>query len=327
MVQWAGDAAYIFAWGEAHKDKFEQLFKKTEIKLVGNPRFDPYLDTSIAEALYPSRVELADRYSLPLDKEWVLFALDFPLLFADRTRLDELMNRGDLSKDRLTVVRETYRILKKWMRKLVSEKVSSSVLIVRPHPGSNLEQIKSDFGGENSSVRYIRGGGIPPWIIAADRYMTRASTSVVEAWIADTPTALINKDKHISAGLDRNHLNETERSIGTYPEFRAYINNFVDENSRTLHHDFLSHHYRLDGRSARRTAQEIHQITSSQEGNTSYIGGHIKNMFEHLKFATKKLINESRINRWKPFERPNDEFLSQKQAQIKIDCVKKSIKK
>jgi surface carbohydrate biosynthesis protein len=321
MVQWTGKGDYIFAWGQAHKQRFEELFSELSVVLTGNPRFDPYFDSSIAEALYPSRRELAERHGLPLDKNWVLVALDFPLIFSSENRLEELIERGDLSQGRVDVTRKVYRLLKGWMQRFVAEKGRETVLIMRPHPGSNLNQIEQDFGGETETVCYIKGGGLPPWILAANRYVTRASTSVMEAWLADTPTALIHREMHIDGGNVRPHILEAETSLDSYSEFCDFINSRRREGSRDRHHNFLASHYRLDGRSAWRTAQKLQEIASQQEGEPRYRGGTAENVAEHAKFAVKKFLNESGLNRWNPFERPNGEFLSQRRAQRKVDSI------
>jgi surface carbohydrate biosynthesis protein len=320
MVQWADKSDYLFAWGEAHEHKFEELFNEPDVRLTGNPRFDPYLDASIAHALYPSRQQLAKRYNLDASQAWILLALDFPLLFRPEDRLKRLIERGDLSTQRLRLTREIYEFLSGWIRRFVTED-HDVTLIVRPHPGSDLKQIKQDFGGETESVRYIRGGAIPPWIIASDRYVTRASTSIVEAWIADTRAALIQKDKAINEGEVRPHLREAEKSIDSYSEFKNYIEDGGHGGSRTMHHDFLSSHYRLDGRSALRTAQELKQIASEQKTSVTYSGGRAENLLEHAKFATKKFLNESGLNRWNPLDRPNDEFLSKDRARRKVESI------
>lgn len=322
MVQWAGKKSdYIFAWGQAHKQRFEELFSGPNVVLTGNPRFDPYFDSSIAETLYPSRKELAERHGLPLDKDWVLVALDFPLVFSSESRLEELIERGDLTKERIEVTRKVYRILQGWMQRLVAERGRETILIMRPHPGSDLEQIKQDFGGETKSVRYIKGGGLPPWILAADRFVTRASTSVMEAWLADTPAALIHTDMHIEGGNARPHVLEAETCLNSYSEVRDFITSGRREESRDRHHNFLDFHYQLDGRSSWRTARRLQEIASQQEGEPRYRGGTAENVAEHAKFAVKKFLNESGLNRWNPFDRPNSEFLSQRRARRKVDSI------
>jgi surface carbohydrate biosynthesis protein len=325
MVQWSRESDYIFAWGEAHKRRFEKLFSKPEVVLTGNPRLDAYFESDVARALYPSRSELAKQYELPSSKEWILFALDFPLLFQNEDRIQELVGRGDLKKGQLRLSREIYFTIKDWMRKFVASAPDSTVLIVRPHPGSDLKQIKHDFGGETDSVRFIRGGGMPPWILAADRYVSRASTSVVEAWLADVPTALIQKNRPIEAGLARPHLTEAQANLSSYTEFRRFIAGTERKSSRRQHHEFLSDHYCLDGRSSFRTARHLCEIAERQPDDPDYSGRRIEDIVEHGKFFLKKVINESGANRWNPFDRPNDEFLSQRKARQRVSKIKRSI--
>ena len=320
-VQWAGKADYIFAWGQAHKQRLEELFSEPSVVLTGNPRFDPYFDPSIAETLYPSRSELAERHGLPLEKDWVLVALDFPLVFSSESRLEELIEGGDLTKKRAKVPRKVYRLLQRWMQRLVAEKGREGVLIMRPHPGSDLGQIKQDFGGETESVRYIRGGGLPPWLLAADRYVTRASTSVMEAWLADMPTALIRRDMHIEEGKARPHILEAETSLDSYSEFRGFVTSGRREESRNRHHNFLASHYRLDGRSAWRTAQKLQEIAAQQRREPNYNGGYGENVMVRTKFTLKRVLNQFGLNHWNPFHRPNGEFLSQSEAQQMIESV------
>lgn len=325
MVQWAGKSDYLFAWGEAHKQKFESLFEEPEVVLTGNPRFDPYFDKSILDALYPSRQQLAERYALNDQQDWILLALDFPLVFKSSKHHKELIERGDISVQQLRIVKELYEVLSGWMRRFIAED-HEVTLIVRPHPGSNLDQIKRDFGRETESVRYIKGGAIPPWIIASDRYMSRASTSIVEAWLADTRAALIQKDKAINAGVAGLHLQETEVSLDSYSEFKDFVNNGGNGGSRSRHHNFLSRHYRLDGRSALRTAQMLRRIASQKSSSINYDGSMTENIINHAKYAVKKFLIESGLNRWNPLGRPGDEFLSQDRAQKKVKAISDNLK-
>ncbi|MCS4133938.1 hypothetical protein [Salinibacter ruber] len=325
MVQWADRSDYIFAWGQAHKERFEEFFERPNIMLTGNPRFDPYFDSGVAQVLYPSKDDLAEQYELPLEKDWVLFALDFPLIFQSENRIQELISRGDLKEKRLQIIREIYGNVQEWMRSLAENLPDSSVLIVRPHPGSNLEQIKRDFGGESESIRYIRGGSLPPWILATDRYLTRASTSVVEAWLADVPTALIQRKKPIEAGQARPHLVEARTSLSSYSEFRSFIIESCETDTRHRHQDFLARHYRLDGYSSLRTARRLREIANQQDESISYNDGGLENWVEHAKFFLKKVVNETGANRFNPFERPNGEFLSQREASKRVSKVEESL--
>jgi len=325
MVRWSGKADYIFAWGKVHKERFEELFDDTTVCLTGNPRFDPYFDTSIAEALYPTRDELANQYSLQVEKSWVLLALDFPLLFTKEDRIKELIEENCLEQSKVNTIEEIYNRLSGWVRKY-AEYDQGPTLIIRPHPGSNIEKIRKDFGGKAESVRYIKGGDLPPWIIAAERYISRASTSIIEAWLANTPTALIQKDKSIKNGDNRPHVLEADRSLETYAEFEEFVRTKGDNEVRNRHHDFLDRHHQLDGRSAYRTAMMLHEIVARQENGTDYTKQFAEDFTERLKYLIKKIINEYGLNKWNPFDRPNNEFLSQREARKKIDIISSQIK-
>ncbi len=320
-VQFAAVSDYIFVWGEAQKRKCEELFSRPEVVVTGNPRFDPYFDASIAAALYPSRSQLAKQYNLNNEQPWILLALDFSLITTNtRRELRRRINKGELSRDRVDVAQYIYKTLAEWTRKFAANN-NDTTLIVRPHPGSNLDKIKQDFGEETESVRYIKGGSIPPWIIASDRYVTRASTSIMEAWIADVPTALIHRDKTIDQWRARPHLREAETTLDSYSEFEKFIVDGGREGSRDKHHEFLSSHYRLDGRSALRTAKELQKIASKQPDSVRYSEITVENMLEHTKFLIKKFVNESGLNRWNPFDRPNGEFMSQDRARKIVDSI------
>lgn len=320
MVKWAGKSDYIFAWGDAHKRKFEDLFEKPTTIKTGNPRFDAYFDESIYEILYPSRTDLSVQYGLPPEKDWVLVALDFPLLFQPRARLDELIERGDLAEKQLELAQSTYKVLCNWITRLASDR-HSSVLIVRPHPGSDLEQIRDDFGGENNSIRFIKGGGLPPWIVTADRYITRASTSVVESWLSDTPSALIRRDEHVKELDARPHVTEARTSLNSYSEFYDFVVNGGVDESRNQHYEFLASLHCLDGCSAHRTAQKLNKIASKQKEKLEYSRVLNEDTLEVIKFHAKKVINKYGLNKVNPLERPNKEFMSIKESRRKVSNI------
>ncbi|MFB6374218.1 MAG: hypothetical protein ABEN55_14155, partial [Bradymonadaceae bacterium] len=302
------------------------VYEDVEVVTTGNPRFDPYLDQQLADALYPSRSELAAEYGLPVEKPWVLFALDFPLLFKSDERRQQLHEMGQITRAEVQSMQKVYETFGAWLRQFIREH-SECALILRPHPGSDLEQIKADQRIEGSpNVHYIEDLSINPWILHADRYVTRSSTSIVEAWLADVPAAMMCTDQFADDMAARPHVEENGVCLDSYAEFRDFLSSGLESRVRRAHGTFLTdHYYKLDGRAVFRTAKTLRQIVGERQRSPSFQPHPLQDMGEHVKYSIKALLNETGLNKFNPFDRPNDEFVSQRATRKAIDEMAKIV--
>lgn len=328
MVGFADRSDYIFAWSEELAARMKETYEGVEIVVTGNPRMDPYVDRKLAAHAYPTREEIADRYGLDSDKRWVLLALDFSMLFASEEWIGRFLERQDLTREGLAAMEDIYQRLAGWVERLADDLDDEAVVIVRPHPGSDLEQIKADFGGRGSeSIRYIKGGVINPWILCCDAYMTRISTSIIEAWIVGMPTAAICKKRTLEAAVDLSpHIYEVNNSVENYGEFRAFVTGQGWSTSEDMHKTFLEKFCgELDGQASRRTANALERIVEGQEYRVEYEKHWLENCRECMKYEIKKLLVESGLNRLNPLNRPNDMFLSQGDVAERVSVFRKML--
>ncbi|MBM7622977.1 hypothetical protein [Sporohalobacter salinus] len=315
---------YVLVWGNMIKNKMEsEGLDTSKVSITGVPRFDLYFNEKLQKALVPSKSEIAAKFKLPLNKKWCLIALDFPILFQSPKRVNELINRRVYTKEYINQTQKAYSKLGKWLRKYLSRH-SNVLFIIRPHPGSNLKQIKADQDIEDyDNVRYISNGTINKWIINCDKYITRFSTSITEAWMAKKSTLLLMKDLLPDDYKNHVHIKESKFIANDYIQFEKSL---LKDKQYANHNKFLKNYiYKLDGKSCYRTAKAINKIANRVVVNEYYTSYFLEDNIEKIKANIKVLLNETGLNKYNPFERPNEEHISSKKITSKLKTIEECI--
>lgn len=327
MVEWARLADHLFLWGEAFRQKATSLFDAIRLTVTGNPRYDLYLDEDLARKRLPDRSEFAARFGLPESKRWVLCALDFPLHFESDERLRELREMDVVTEEQLRSISDVYRLLVRWVNRYADQE-GDTVLILRPHPGSDLDALRRDFPVDSERIAFRKGGGIVPWILFSEAMLSRSSTTIIEAWLAGTPAAAVAWDWQPPRSTGRPHMQEVTYHLDDYEAFRAFTESHSENRNdvRARHSEFCESMFAaLDGTAAVRTATRIDDI-AREVGDVSYDSQLLSDWSMRAQWYGKYVINASGLNAINPFDRPNDVYLSRDRGRELIERAMSAVR-
>lgn len=326
MVSWAQLADHLFLWGDAFEERASHLFEDMELTVTGNPRYDLYLDEELARKRLPERGEFASRFDLSASRRWVLCALDFPLHFESRERLQELREMEVVSDELLESISEVYELLVAWVNRF-AEEPGDSVLILRPHPGSDRDALRRDFPLDSSRVVFREGDSIVPWLRFSDALVTRGSTTMIEAWLAGKPAAAIGWNRQPARSTNRPHMRKVHYRLNDFESFRNFTDRHTEssEEVRARHGAFCRKMFAaLDGSAATRTAQRLDQIARAVSP-LSYRRYPLADLNRRLQWYGKYALNVTGLNKINPFDRPNDVYLSRSRGRELIERAKEAV--
>lgn len=307
---------YYFVWGEPFKKRLiEKGFPAENIYVTGHPRHDRLLNSSLVDKIVSSKKELAKRFSLPLHKSWVIFAMDFPILFQTEERKKELKKRGILSEAKFSYIKEAFDVVNRWLSRYL-ESHKDPLIILRPHPGTPIDKLKGIQDIKDyDNVEYIRSGSIDEWLVAADLYFTRASTSLYEAWLTQTPSFTVCSDLR-PGNRNRIHLENNDEEANQYSEFEKYLTS-ISELKKPNQEEILEKlFFKLDGLSCYRTAKQLSEIEDQIPNKNNYTSRPLRDNMNHFQAKVKALLNETGLIDQLLFNNiTNKEFLSDEEIE------------
>ena len=182
---------YVCAWGAFQADYYRSRASQggPDIRVTGHPRFDLYKPAN--RGFYSP--ELRD-----IQRKYGPFVLINTNLSSANPRhgpahvfsSDQLFDGSTAAGRARGVYRWAHEAEKlAHVMRLCHELavgLSGHRLVVRPHPGEDIELYELAFrGADNVSV--VREGSVAPWILAADAMVHTGCTTAIEASIAGTP--------------------------------------------------------------------------------------------------------------------------------------------
>jgi surface carbohydrate biosynthesis protein len=309
----------FFGWGKEYVKQAKKINDNIDAYEVGSPRYDSYAHHAVRKMFLQSRAELADEYNLSVNKPWVLVAYDYPFLF-DEKKTNKLINKGHTNKEYVNSTRKAFERLTIWLQE-ITDLHSDKEFILRLHPGSNEKRVKEyQELNDKENVTYNNKGSLNQWIVNCDYYLTRLSTSVMEAWIADKPYGLMFPDLLPDNRKDDMHISEAQNLINTFSELDAFLSTKSTKHNSSYikHKKFLEHKFgKVDGKASLRTAEKLHDLTKdiTRNDKVEISFGY----YFYLKIATllKTFLNKKGLISFLPTSRPNTEFISEEEIEKK----------
>ncbi len=174
----------IIVWGEDQRENFLSEYPdiKTRLAILGNPRVDILNEKFIK--LWEQKVfEYNNRFG-----DYILVNYSLTTNFDEIEKVKINFNKSnfittadkDLFEGRLHWVTEYTKQFNEGIEYLARN--TTKVIIIRPHPGDNGENLRKQFSGY-ANVHIISEGNSNPWILGADVMIHQGSTSSVEAYI------------------------------------------------------------------------------------------------------------------------------------------------
>jgi len=181
----------FYCWGDRQKsDILEKVPEEGKFRVTGNPRFD---------LLRPEFRRIWEDESDAIAKKIGKFILvntnfsRFNRLPGTDDVIELLKKRGTLGNEHgILYYKGLVQRLKEVMTAFLafipelSNRFPKHTIVVRPHPGENLEPYES-LARRHFNVRIINEGSVIPWLIAADVIIHNSCTTGVEGWILERP--------------------------------------------------------------------------------------------------------------------------------------------
>lgn len=178
------NGCYHFCWGSLFAKKLLSCGVQEDlIKCVGNMRLD---DLVVNKNLKNSKSVLAERYSLDINKKWIVFAENRGNVYKlDKATFHEYEEQGVSRKDiqeKKQIGLASMEIMFSQMEALGAIFFDDFELIYRPHPGTLTPLSDGDY-----NVRVISDEAISDWLSCCDLVLIWNSTVAFEAELAGVP--------------------------------------------------------------------------------------------------------------------------------------------
>ncbi|MFK7946507.1 MAG: hypothetical protein AB8G11_02870 [Saprospiraceae bacterium] len=319
---------HFFAWGDIYEERAKVINPNINVHTVGVTRYDAYLDEDLKNTFFKSKKQLSKDFGIPYNTKWILFAYDYAILFKP-DRIKKALDRGLKTQEYIDKSWIAFHRLSEWLKVLSKENPNVS-FILRPHPGAPLEKIKEIQGLSNEeyeNVFYNTSGSIGQWIVNCDRYVTRLSSSILEAWIADVPTVSIFTDLRTKDIEGYMHLKACKNHISTLDELSKFINSPSTNSSFNEHRDFLEQKFgKLDGKSCFRTAEIIDKIAQENIHKFAYSKNSISVDLKGINFLVenniKAFLNNNNLLQYTKWAESHTEYVSEYYIKSKEELLR-----
>lgn len=135
--------------------------------------------------LFLSKDELAQRYNLDSQLEWILFISSFTYItMTEEEYSGELKILGPSLNDFLKLSCISKDGILSWIDE-AAVKYSNKIFIYRPHPSENSDPKISELEKKHSNFRSIGDLSIKQWIKSSDKLLSWYSTSAAEIYFAN----------------------------------------------------------------------------------------------------------------------------------------------
>lgn len=178
----AKDIVHI-SWGERNRKRLVEKagVDPQNVKVTGNITMD--LLRPEFTGFYMSRVELCDKYDLPVNKKICLFIAGFKYVEAPEEIRKIVIERFGEGRRRYLEVAEKEQItILQWFERFLEEN-DDCVIVYRPHPGDVFVR-PNDLAKKYDNFKVISELSVKQWIVASDLVYAWNSTSIFEAFFA-----------------------------------------------------------------------------------------------------------------------------------------------
>jgi surface carbohydrate biosynthesis protein len=181
------------AWGEFFAKYLRDYGVQSQnIFVNGNPTFALYQPPY--SSFFPTKSELAQRYSLDAEKRWVLIPENYGAAFYGDKLIKNYLHYGlqDAVAYRNFALASFREAAGWWKQGAVLDEVE---LIVRPRPAVPtdifIRTCQEQVGEIPERMHIIKDGTVREWILASDIVMSSYSTTLIEAAVARKPIYMI----------------------------------------------------------------------------------------------------------------------------------------
>lgn len=255
--------AVHLCWGEEPRQRMLRSGVPADRAIVVGPVHVDVLRPEMS-ALYYSKEDLAKRFSLQADSEWVLFISSFSFCNMPKEEFEtERRVLGDWLYEFRDISRASQRAIVDWMLEAARNN-RTKTFIYRPHPGETSDPLLAAAEAEQSNFRVIPDLTVRQWIRASDRLYTWYSTSAAEAHFLGKGCAVI-RPRPIPPALDVSVF-QGAKSITTREEFMSSLERRASEFD--LNPETIRRYYAVD--SQRPTYERICDVIETMLESDQY---------------------------------------------------------
>ncbi len=234
---YARESVFHLAWGEFFKDFLTMGgVNPTHILVTGNPVYGLYQPPY--SAFYPTRAELARKYSLDVGTKWLLFPEDQKYAFFSDEHIRNLETLGADASELESLRDYSRRCLAELISWSSRAAANGTTVIIRPRPATKTSHLfafaKQKVPDLHPAMHFIKEESARDWILACDGLLSAYSTTLIEASVAEKDIIGAEIfDAPTSYAADWHHL---VPKVRTREEFEARVKSLGDRNdsSRAL---------------------------------------------------------------------------------------------
>ena len=218
-------ADFVFLWDKKIFSNFFYKHDEINYRIVGPAKYlySEYLSYNKDNLM--TKNEFFHNYGLSFDKKTVLYALDNAIIY-NSLKYERVLEALDPSRtDHYKELKKYTKIVFNWIERFNRYHGEKYQFIIKPHPGVNENLIKKEFKS-NNNIHIISNEPINLLIEFSDIYLTRESTSIIDAILLNKPcyTLLMSKitkprDKFLHIQIISKYL----KNIESFNEFSNTI--------------------------------------------------------------------------------------------------------
>ncbi|MEO1409535.1 MAG: hypothetical protein AAFW73_06605 [Bacteroidota bacterium] len=320
---------YFFSWGDVYGEAARAINPDIRYYSAGVTRYDAYLNPTVQDLFLKTKKDLAEAFSIPEATPWVLVAFDYALLFKPKRR-EKALRMGFVDQEYLDVTQKAFDRLSQWLDILTRNNPGTS-FILRPHPGAPLHLVQQAQGiADRPNVFYNSSGNINQWIIHCDRYLTRLSSSIMEAWLANKPTCTLFPDLQNEEIRNYVHLREPQLTAATVEEVQAFLEAPEPSASLLRHRPFLERIFgQVDGCASARTARFIDQIAREEQATLATLSRRVPHKMPHWQYPlanqVKHLLRRTNLFQYSPWRNSPADYVAPAYVRTKSAEVRRAL--
>lgn len=286
----AAKKAMCFCWGEREREQLIQSGYLPDRLAVTGPISMDFTRPELRR-YYLSREELLREFRIDPANEVVLFISSFVSATLRDSDIREI--EAEKSADHIRTIhareKEIYHKTLSWIEEYVRIN-REQVFIYRPHPNENITNELRELANQDSNFLIVTKYSVKQWIMTCNYLFTRTSTSIIEAFFAGVPCAIvrafpIEQGKELAVYRNANIIDDLQ----TFIRFSER----VDSNGNGLDPNIVRSYYDFDETlpSYQKAADAIETILRSEETDFEWTD-EIIDGFEKSKVSIKAFFHK-----------------------------------
>lgn len=234
--------AIHLCWGNISKKRLiSNGIKEENAVVVGSLNVD--MDMIKFESIYKNKIELSQRFNIPVDNKWILFISSFSVTDLNMANINGLNGKfGEVNtKEFVDISYKSKEMILQWLKQYAKQQ--DAEIIYRPHPAEKKDKCLNEIEFELKNFHVISQDSVRTWIKNCDYINTWISTSIIDAYFMNKNCSVLRpielpKDMDIK-------IYSNAKFLITYEEFYKY-NNMIKEIKFPINKDEIIQYYDID---------------------------------------------------------------------------------